>query len=160
MFINLIYFQLTGKGVSNKIYLIAISFKMHNAYSFSTFPKSYYLNSPLCPWDALGGRLKSAAFDASMRGNLITNVEALTNYAKKTFKSTAVELVTTEDIKKYEDEILKSRFQNLKHIPGTLGYHSYKPNGNTDHQLNVRSYSSSPIEEVFSIKRNPRKQKD
>ena len=57
---------------------------MHNAYSFSTFPKSYYLNSPLCPWDALGGRLKSAAFDASMRGNLITNVEALTNYAKKT----------------------------------------------------------------------------
>ena len=95
-----------------------------------------------------------------MRGNLITNVEALTEYAKKTFQSTVVELVTIEDIKNIEEEILKSRFQNLKHIPGTLGFHSYKPHGDSDHQIDVRSYSNSSIVEVFSIKKNPRKQKD
>lgn len=96
------------------------------------------------PCDALGGVLKRNAARASLQGHLITTAQELYNWAiSKPDSKVHYQFFSEKDYNVMERKI-KTRYTQVKQIPGTQSYHSFKPND--ENYVTVKRFSFSTEE--------------
>ena len=94
------------------------------------------------PPDGVGGRVKTEADHAALRGQAIRNVDQLFEFVKETFENIQPILVKTEELKEH-NESLKERYEHAKQVKGSRSAHQFSSVAGSNDQVSFRRNSDA-----------------